>query len=339
MQDLLKADWPDLNRYTPPHGTSRLVGALVERVRSRTGESVLPENILVTGGATAGLANTVGAVLSPGEEILVLAPHWPLIDGIIRCFGGIPVPVPFLGIASDPETAIEAVRSHLTERTIGIYMSTPNNPTGRVIPKPVVEALADWARKENLWILSDEVYEDYVYEGQHVYTRPLAPERTFSCHSFSKALGMAGYRCGYIAGPSGIMGQLRKTHTHTVYSASTPAQAAALVALEGSAAPWIEKARDLYRLAGEAAAAVLGVEKPQGSTFLFLDVASRLDERGLVGFLEDCANEGLFAAPGPSFGPYPTHLRICYTATPPENVQRGVAILARLMGRTPEEKA
>jgi N-succinyldiaminopimelate aminotransferase len=75
------------------------------------------------------------------------------------------------------------------------------------------------------------------------------------------------------------------------------------------------------------------VPAPEGSTFLFLDVAKRLDDRGLMGFLEDCVNRGLFLAPGPSFGPYPTAVRLCFTAAPPPVVERGVEVLAELLGR------
>ena len=77
----------------------------------------------------------------------------------------------------------------------------------------------------------------------------------------------------------------------------------------------------------------LGVPPPQGSTFLFLDIAQHLDERGLDGFLEDCVDRGLFVAPGPSFGPYPTSVRLCFTAAPPDVVERGVEVLAGLLGR------
>ena len=77
----------------------------------------------------------------------------------------------------------------------------------------------------------------------------------------------------------------------------------------------------------------LGVPRPEGSTFLFLDTADRLDDRGLMGFLEDCADRGLFLAPGPSFGPYPTHVRICFTCAPPDVVARGVDVLAEMLGK------
>jgi N-succinyldiaminopimelate aminotransferase len=219
------------------------------------------------------------------------------------------------------------------ERTVGLYVNTPNNPTGGIIPRPWLEAIVEWARARDLWIFADEVYEDYAYRGEHVHTRSLAPERTFSAHSFSKAYGMAGNRCGYVIGPAEVMGNVRKVSTHTFYSTPTASQIAATRALRGAADEWIAVARRKYRELGDAAAARLGVPPPESGTFLWLDVADRLDDRGLLGFLEDCAERGLFLAPGESFGPYPTHVRICFTCSRPEVVQGGVDLLARMLGR------
>jgi len=143
---------------------------------------------------------------------------------------------------------------------------------------------------------------------------------------------MAGNRCGYVVGPRELMGELRKVSTHTFYSTPTASQVAALRALS-LGDEWIARARRSYLEVGTAAAEKLGVEPPAGSTFLFIDVAEQLDERGLGGFLEECADRGLFLAPGPSFGPYPTHVRICFTAAEPEIVLAGVDELAALLGR------
>ncbi|HSS51737.1 MAG TPA: hypothetical protein VLX28_22570 [Thermoanaerobaculia bacterium] len=93
------------------------------------------------------------------------------------------------------------------------------------------------------------------------------------------------------------------------------------------------RARELYQQAGEKAAARLGLEAPKGSSFLFFDVAAHLDETGLPGFLERCVDRGLFLSPGSSFGPYPTHVRLCFTAAPPDVTERGVEALAPLLGR------
>ncbi len=333
LEDFHQADDPTLNRYSVPHGDPRLLDAILERHRALTGEPVERSQLLVTGGATSGLADVVGALVSPGEEVLLLAPHWPLIVGIVRTFGALPVSVPFVGRHDGPETAIELVRERLTPRTVALYLNTPNNPSGRVIPRPVVEALVLWAAREGLWVLADEVYELAVFDGPHTYSRPFAPDRVFSVHSFSKAFGMAGYRCGYTAGPKAAMTEVRKLHTHNVYSANTVAQLAAARALSGPGDAWAAKARASYRETGRKAAERLGVPPPEGSTFLFLDVAEALEGRDLGAFLSDCADQGLFLAPGQSFGPYPTHVRLCYTAAPPDVTLRGVEALARLLGR------
>ena len=333
MEDLTVAEHPGMHRYAPPQGRPDLLAAIAGRVERRMGVPTTPEEVLVAAGATGALGAVAGAILAPGDEVLLLAPYWPLISGIVRSFHGTPVPVPFLGAADSPETAVAAVAERLTPRTVALYLNTPNNPTGKVIPPAWIAALVAWAAAHGLWILADEVYEDYVYLGTHAYSRWLAPERTFSIHSFSKAFGMAGNRCGYVVGPAATMGELRKISTHTFYSTPTASQISARRALGGPGDRWIAAARDAYRSLGEAAAARLGVSPPEGSTFLFLDVADRLDQRGLEGFLEDCGDRGLFLAPGPSFGPYPTHVRVCFTAAAPEVVGRGIEILAGQLGR------
>ncbi|MFT7517967.1 MAG: aspartate/methionine/tyrosine aminotransferase, partial [Kiritimatiellia bacterium] len=224
-------------------------------------------------------------------------------------------------------------RQAKTDRTVAIYLNTPNNPTGVVYPESWIRAIVTWAASQGLWIISDEVYEDYVYEGKHTYSRPLAPERTFSLHSFSKAYGMAGNRCGYVVGPADALAHVVKVSTHTFYSAPTSSQIAALRALGSAGDAWVASAREHYTALGRMAADVLGVPAPGGSTFLFVDVAKHLDERGLLGLLDDVVQQGLLVAPGPAFGPYPHHVRLCFTSAPPDVVERGTNILARRLGR------
>jgi aspartate/methionine/tyrosine aminotransferase len=333
MEDLRTADAPRMHQYTPPQGMPALVDAVVARMRERTGAAVEREGVCISGGATAGLAAAVGTMVLPGDEVLLLAPHWPLIDGIVRMFGAVPVPVPFFGLADSADSAAGAVEAARSERTVALYVNSPNNPTGRTIPLAWLEALVDWARRQNVWLLFDEVYEDYDYAGKHPYGLPLAPERAISAHSFSKAYGMAGYRCGFLVGPADVMTDVLKLHTHTTYSAPTASQLAALRVLDGRGDRWAAAARTEYRAVGEKAAARLGLPAPEGSTFLFLDVAPHLKDGDLLAFLDGCSEDGIFAAPGPSFGPYPTHIRICYTAAPPDVVLRGVEKLALRMGR------
>ncbi|NJM06545.1 pyridoxal phosphate-dependent aminotransferase [Candidatus Gracilibacteria bacterium] len=264
---------------------------------------------------------------------MLVAPYWPLIDGIVRSFHGTPVDVPLLGTVGSAEDAVRALEAVSTPRTVALYLNTPNNPSGRVIPHPWLEAIVEWATERGLWIFADEVYERYQYQGEHFSCRALAPEQTFAAYSFSKAWGMAGNRCGFMVGPEPAMAELRKIGTHTFYSAPTAAQLAGELALGPTGDAWVEAARQQYQSLGAQTAARLGLEPPEGGTFLFFDVAHRLDQRGLQGFLEDCVDHGLLLAPGSSFGPYPTHVRLCFTAVPPERTLRGVEILARLLGR------
>jgi N-succinyldiaminopimelate aminotransferase len=336
MQDLTVAEYPGMHRYAPVQGRRDLLEAIADRVLRRSGAAVAPSEILVTAGATGALGAIMGAITEPGDEVLLLAPYWPLIAGIVRSSRATAIDVPFIGEADSPETAVEIVQSHRTDRTVAIYWNSPNNPTGRAIPRSWIEALVSWAVSENLWILADEVYEDYLFDGEHPYARPLAPERTFSVHSCSKAFGMAGNRCGYAVGPAAPMAHVRKVSTHTFYSTPTAAQIAACRAFDGAGDAWVAEARVKYSEIGTAAAARLGVEPPEGSTFLFLDLTEVLDPHGgrdLMAFLTECVDLGILLAPGPSFGPYPNHARLCYTAAPPEVTMRGVEALAGLLGR------
>ncbi len=329
MQDLRVEDHPGMHRYSETRGLPELVDAVVEKLRSRNGLAADPDSVLVTGGATGGLANVVGALVEPGEEVLVLAPFWPLIRGIVQSFRGVPVEVPFYDRVDSAEAALEAVRERCTERTVALYVSTPSNPTGVVLPESWLAALAGFARENDLWLLSDEVYEDFVYRGEHVSLGPMAPERTVSVYSFSKAYGMAGNRVGYLTGPAEIVAEARKLGTHSFYHAPTAGQLAGLCALRDGA-PWVESARESYREAGEAAARTLGLPAPGGSTFLFVDVKDCLDARGMDGFLEDCFEDGVMVAPGASSGAdYRDWIRLCYTAVPPAEALEAVTRLAR----------
>jgi N-succinyldiaminopimelate aminotransferase len=333
MEDLLVAEHPGLHRYCETRGVPDLVDAIVEKVRARNRIPCERESVVVTAGATGALGAALGAIASPGDEVLILAPFWPLIRGIVGAFRATPVEVPFYDRVRSADDAIAALRERAGPRAIALYVSTPSNPTGRVLPRAWLEAIAAWAEREGLWLLSDEVYEDYLYRGEHVSIGAIAPERTLSVFSFSKAYGMAGNRIGYVVAPVEAATQALKISTHTAYHAPTSGQVAALRALRGGAA-WIESARAAYREVGEATASLLGLEPPGGSMFHFIDVASRLDERGIWGFLGDCVQDGVALAPGPSCGSdYASWVRLCYSAAPPDQVLAAAQRLAKRLGR------
>ncbi|MDJ0788774.1 MAG: pyridoxal phosphate-dependent aminotransferase [Myxococcota bacterium] len=333
MEDLLSSEHPGMHRYCETRGISPLVDAIVEKVRSENGLAAERENVLVSGGATGGLACAVSALADPGEEVLILAPFWPLIRGIVRSQRAVPVEVPFFDRVGSADEAVAAVEARLSERTVALYVSSPSNPTGRVLPREWLEALATWARRRDLWLLSDEVYEPFVYRGSHFSPGRVAPERTLSVYSFSKAYGMAGNRVGYVVGPEALVAEAAKASVHSFYHAPTAGQLAAEAALrEGQ--PWLEEVRDAYAAAGRDAARVLGVPEPEGSCFLFLDVRPLLHDRNLLEFLEECLEDGLVLAPGSSSGEdYGGWVRMCFTSAPPEQVATAVRLLAKHLGR------
>jgi N-succinyldiaminopimelate aminotransferase len=332
MQDLLADEHPGLHRYSETQGLRATIDAIVEKVRERNRIPCERSSVLVTAGATGALGSALGMLTAPGEEVLILAPYWPLIRGIVQAFRASPVEVPFYDRVDSAEAAVEAVRERIGERTVAIYVSTPSNPTGRVLPRAWLAALAELARRERLWLLSDEVYEDYVYRGEHVSLGELAPERTLSVFSFSKAYGMAGNRTGYLVGPPDAVAAAQKISTHTFYAAPTAGQVAGMRALREGAG-WVANAREAYRAVGDDVARALGLPPPEGSTFLFLDVREQLGPRGIWGFLEECVAEGVALAPGPSCGAdYETWVRLCYTAAPPERVRAAAARLAARLG-------
>src|SRR5689334_2765158 len=119
MEDFRVSEFPGMHRYAPVEGLPKLLDAIVERTRARTGVPTERSNVLVTAGATGALGAVIGGLLAPGEEVLILAPYWPLIAGIVTSFHGKPVPVPFLGL-DGPEALVEAVRQRLSTRSVAL---------------------------------------------------------------------------------------------------------------------------------------------------------------------------------------------------------------------------
>ena len=339
MEDLHTAEYPGLHRYpSDTRGIPPLVDALVERTRAERGIACEREGVIVTVGATLALGNALATLIDPGEEVLLLAPYWPLIRGVVHANRGTPRDVPFFDRATCAESAVELVRAHLSPRTAALYVSTPSNPTGRVIPESWLAALAELARREGLWILADEVYDELVYTGRHVSIARFAPERTITCASFSKTYGFAGCRIGYLVGPPELVAGMHRVAVHTGYNAPAPAQHAALRALEHGA-QWLADARAQYAEAGAAAARTLGLPPPDGGTFLFVPVPESLSpespsgEPPVVSFLRACLEDGIQLAPGQAFGhDYTRWVRLCFTSAPPDRVAVATARLATRLG-------
>jgi aspartate aminotransferase len=222
--------------YVNSRGIAELREAIADKLEKDNGLRYNQnKEILVTMGGKQGIFSVVMATVDDGDEVLVLDPTWVSYDPMVRLAGGVPVHV---GLdAADDFRITEALLSrHLTSRTRMVILNSPNNPTGRVATHDELEAVASVARRTNLLVISDEIYEKLVYDGrQHVSiaTLPGMAERTLVANGFSKSYAMTGWRLGYVAGPANIMDAVLKVYQHSVTCATSFAQKAAVAALTG----------------------------------------------------------------------------------------------------------
>jgi N-succinyldiaminopimelate aminotransferase len=331
------ADVPRLHNYSPVQGEPALLEAIRGRMLSRYGAAVDPECLQVMPGATTGLAVILSALLEPGDELLLPSPFWPLIRGIAATRGCRAVEVPFFTRLSEPGFDPEAeLEGRVTPRTAALYLNSPHNPTGRVLPEEVVAAVARVARRHELWVICDEAYEDLSYGAPHrpAWLRPDLSGLAVASHTVSKGFALAGARVGWAHGPPEAMAAVRGLQTHLAFCAPRPMQLGTARALL-SAEAWQAEARRLYAEAGRAAARALGVPAPEGGTFLFLDAAPFFREgEALDGFLLRCLEAGVLLTPGPAAGrDFGSFVRLCFTAVPPAELAEALRRLAGVLGR------
>jgi N-succinyldiaminopimelate aminotransferase len=319
----LSAEHPGLHKYAPVHGEPSLIDAFLDYVARRHGEALNRELVQVMSGATAGLSVVCQVLLEPGDEVLLPSPFWPLSRGVIATKGAVPVQVPFYTELDDAKFDAEAVlESAVTDRTVALYINTPNNPSGRVLSDATIDAMLRVAKHHDLWLLCDEAYEEIYFDREPpdaVWKRPDIRDRAIAFHTLSKTYGFAGARVGFTHGPESVMTAVRGMQTFHTYCAPRPMQFGGVQALRQGGA-WIEESRSVYRDAGYEAADALGVDRPAGGTFLFLDVSGQLSpgDADCTSFLERCADEGVLLTPGQSCGAdYAKWVRLCFTSVPP----------------------
>jgi aspartate/methionine/tyrosine aminotransferase len=329
----------DLYRYGDTTGLAALKAAFAERLAANGHgpADVDPEkHLLVACGATHALFCAARAVLDPGDEVLVVAPYWPLAVGVIRAAGAVPVEVPITHDGQrEPALDIEPILgAACTARTRALYFASPNNPDGVVYSRAAMEAFASFARARDLWVVADEVYADYVYEGEHVSIARLEGMRgrTITAYSLSKTCALAGARIGFAVAPEPVIAAARRIAVHTVFNVPVASQRVALVALRTSR-EWVEEAREAYRAARDATVVALrsagvDVATPQGGSFAFVDFERVLGGRPLLGLLERAIDRVVLVAPGDGFGAdFASFGRVCFTAAPPPELMEGLGRL------------
>ena len=326
---------PLLHTYAPVQGMPQLLGAILRKVKRRHGVDLSVANIQVMSGATAGLGVVCTALLEPGDEVLLPSPFWPLIRGIIRSRGAVPVEVPMFhrldDSTFDPMAALEAA---VTSKTVALYLNTPHNPTGQVIDSKPLTQLGEFAAKHNLWILSDEVYEDLAFnlKPEPLFANPGFSDRVVASHSVSKAYGLAGSRVGYTHGPRAAMEAIRGVQTFYTYCAPKPLQlGAARVLNEGDA--WLADANALYARAAKLAAEALEVPTPAAGTFLFFNAQPYLrNKETIMDFLRRCLAEGVMLTPGAACGQdFDSWARLCFSVIDEDSLAQALAQLQSVL--------
>jgi N-succinyldiaminopimelate aminotransferase len=332
----LSAEHPGLHRYAPVHGEPSLIDAFLDYVDGRHEETLNRELVQVMSGATAGLSVVCQVLLEPGDEVLLPSPFWPLCRGIIATKGAVPVQVPFYTRLDEPEFDVEAtLENAVTDRTVALYINTPNNPTGRVLSNATIDAMLRVAKRQDLWVLCDEAYEEIYFDTEPpdaVWKHADIRDRAIAFHTLSKTYGFAGARVGFTHGPETVMAAVRGMQTFHTYCAPRPMQFGAVEALRHGGA-WIEESRSVYRDAGYEAADALGAPRPAGGTFLFMDVSEQLSpgDTDCAAFLERSADEGVLLTPGRSCGAdYAKWVRLCFTSVPPAQLTAALEKLTPL---------
>ncbi len=298
-------------------------------------------HVLVGAGATHALSCAVRAVVGPGDEVALASPYWPLAHGILASAGARIREVPLTSrLYEDPSLdAAEILAAGLGPRTRALYLITPNNPDGKVLSAAQLAAVARLAVERDLWVIADEVYADYTYQGEHVSVArlPGMAERTITAYSLSKSHALAGARIGYAVAPAEVVRAARRVSVHSVFNVPVVAQRAALGAVRSGAA-WMSEARQDYVAARDAAAAALegsGVRfhLAEGGVYLFLDFRELLGDRPLRALMEPAIERGVLLAPGEAFGAgFERFARLCYTSVPRARVVEGIRRLREALG-------
>jgi aspartate/methionine/tyrosine aminotransferase len=316
VEALARAARDGYTHYPDQRGEITLREALVAKLARENGIATHVDDIVVTAGGTHGLYLAMQCLLAPGDELLVLSPHWMAIPKLVAFASGarmrsLPVYLELLAGTWSPADFATHVQEAIGPETRGLYLNTPNNPTGAVLSREHLAALAQVAIDRDLFVIADEAYEHLVYDGaQHVSiaSLPGMAERTITVFTFSKTYAMTGWRVGYVVSPPAlraVFGPLLAFYTtHGVFPAS---QVAAREAVTGpqDAAFRMRDAYDERRrllLEGLAGGRAVHAPTPKGAFYAFANVAAARNGRDLWDMVEEWLGFGVAVLPGTAFG-------------------------------------
>lgn len=296
-----------VTKYTPNAGLAELREAAAEKISTRNGVEATADRVMVTPGAIAAVFSAFLALCDPGDQVLIPDPGWPnyAMIATLQRLDAVPYPLRF---DREFRPDLEAIARLITPKTKVILLNSPSNPTGAILGETELAALLRLAADHDLWVISDEVYDQIVFD------RPVAPaaaahgdpERIVTVWSFSKTYAMTGWRVGYALAPESLAAVLIKTQEPTTACVNGPAQMAALEALTGSQSVVAEMVTE-YRRRRDTAVGILagaGVPHavPSGAFYLWIDVSAAAMPS--VDFCRRLLHDAKVAVtPGSSFGP------------------------------------
>jgi len=324
-------------KYTPSLGIPELRAAIAEKSEKENGIPAKAENVLVAPTKHA-LYMTCMALLDAGDEAIIPDPGWVSYAPMVRLAGARPVPVR----AADEEgfvPPVDAVAEALTPRTRLLMLNSPSNPAGSVIPRETLRSLADLARDRDLVVVSDEIYEKILYDGEHVSPASLDGmfERTVTVNGFSKTYAMTGWRLGWLVAPTPILREITKVQEHSITCATAFAQHAGIAALRGPTAPVDAMVREFRARRDLIVAELEKMERvatfrPAGAFYVFPRFHVPVDSATLSERLLKEAKVAI--TPGSAFGEAGEgHQRLSYAAsreTIVECVRRIAKVVAKL---------
>lgn len=295
--------------YTSNYGTPELRQAIADKLKRDNGVDYKAEEILVTIGVGEGTYAAVAAFTEPGDEILVPDPVWLNYIHVPHFFGAVPVSYA-LKEENDYQIDLDQIESLITPKTKMLVINTPGNPTGVVQSYETLEKLADIAKRHDLIVVSDEIYEKLVYDGaKHVSIAALPgmKERTITLNGFSKCYSMTGWRLGYAAAPVEFIKAMVRVHAYINTCAPSFVQEAGITALEKAEPDVQEMVKEYQRRRDYAVSAInaidgLSCKTPGGAFYIFVNIKSLgKTSAEMADYLLDHAK--IAAVPGSAFGP------------------------------------
>lgn len=321
-------------RYAPSSGIPSLLEAIQEKLAAKNRIVAEQNDLVVVNGGMHGLFCAFQTTMNPGDEIIFFSPYWTPIHDLVSFSGAVPVLIPWEDVQNGEME--EAIRRRMTSKTKAIYVNSPSNPTGDVISRADLESIARIAVQRNLVVVSDEAYEDLIYEGTHesIASLPDMAGRTISVYTLSKSYAMTGWRIGYVVASQAWMPSLKKMVLNSVNGISTPTQFAAAAAISDRSGHLTAMLGE-YRLRRDLMVRALNesglrCRSPKGAFYLFADVRERLgaDSWAAMNLLLD--KTGIASVPGVVFGQEGEgHLRLSFS-NPMDVIEGAIDALRRL---------